>query len=161
MPLERHPLFAEAFGQLFHQIHRAVLAAGAADSHGHIAAVVAGEGVQPAFQKMGDVVLHQLHRLLGFQEVDHRLVAPGQVLEFGVVMRVGQHAHVEHVVRIGGHAALERKGLKHQRQLPAGGGNHGLHVALQLRGADDAAVDHMRLLPQVGQQFALQLNGVY
>ena len=75
-------------------------------------------------------------------------------------MRIGQHANVKHIVGIAGDPALEGEGLEHQRQLGAFHDHHGAHVALQLRGADQAGVDHMRVFAQVGQQLTLHLDGL-
>ena len=46
---ECDPLVFEPLCQLLNQVHRTVLAASASDSHGDIAAVVAGECVKPIF----------------------------------------------------------------------------------------------------------------
>ena len=50
-----------ARGQLLHQEHRAVLAAGAADGHRHVAAVVARQRLQPVVEELLDVAVHLLH----------------------------------------------------------------------------------------------------
>ena len=76
-------------------------------------------------------------------------------------MGVGQHAHIKHKVCITRHAALESKGLKHQGQLGCGRGDQRLDIALQLRGSNNAGVNHVRLLAQVPQQFALEFNRIY
>ncbi len=62
---ECDPFVTKTLGELFYQVHRSMLPAGAADSYGYIAAVVAGQGVQPDLQKVGNVVLHQRNRFLG------------------------------------------------------------------------------------------------
>jgi hypothetical protein len=63
VPAQRGPAVGKQPGQFLHQVHRAVLAAGAADGDGHIAAVVVGQGVQPGVQELGDVQ-HQLAHLV-------------------------------------------------------------------------------------------------
>ncbi len=44
--------------QLLHQVHRPVLATGAADGHGDVAAVVPHQSGQPLIQERLDVLLH-------------------------------------------------------------------------------------------------------
>ena len=63
---------------------------------------------------------HLPHLGLGFEVGDHRFVPTRQRAQHGVIVRVGQHAHIEHIVRIDRYAALEGKGLKHQGQAAAG-----------------------------------------
>lgn len=89
----------------------------------------------------------------------HGLVLAGEVAQARFVVRVGQHAHVEDVVRVHRDAALERERLEHQGQLPRQRGHEAFHVALQLRGADGAGVDDMRLFAQVREQFTLEFDG--
>ena len=104
---------------------------------------------------------HLPHLGLGFEVGDHRLIPARQRTQHGVVVRVGQHAHIENIVRIDRYAALEGKGLEHQGQAAAGHGHQGLDIALELGSADEAGVDHMGLVAQVGQQFTLQLDGLH
>jgi hypothetical protein len=47
VPAQRGPAVGKQPGEFLDQVHRAVLAAGAADRHGHVAAVVVGQGIQP------------------------------------------------------------------------------------------------------------------
>src|SRR5882672_4750528 len=60
------------------QIDRAMLAAGAADRNGEVAAVVASEGRQPVSDKAPDILEQLARRRIGTEKLDHRPVAPGQ-----------------------------------------------------------------------------------
>ena len=104
--------------QLLHQVHRAVLPAGAADGHRHVAAVVARQRLQPVVEELLDVAVHAAPpRRARAGSRPPAASQPGQVAQRRLVVRVGQHAHVEHVVGIDRDAALEGEGLEHQRQL--------------------------------------------
>ena len=85
---------------------------------------------------------------------------PVSVAQRRHVVRVGQHAHVEHVVGVQRHAALEGEGLEHQRERALRRRDQRLDVALQLRRPDDAGVDHVGAVAQVGQQLAFELDGI-
>ena len=122
--------------------------------------MVLGQRVEPASQKLGNVLLHQIHFGLLIQELDHGRILAGELAQVGFVMRIGQHAHVEHIVGIHRHAAFEGERLKHQNHAARRHRHQALHVALQLRGPNRAGVDHMRLLAQLSQQFTLQLDGL-
>jgi hypothetical protein len=120
MPLEGDPAAVEQAGQLFDQVHRAVLAARAADGYGHVAAVVACQRIQPVGQKPFDVIKHLRH--VGVFAQGRRPPARHgpSVAAVWLVVRVGQHAHIKHIVGVHGDAALEGKRLEHQRQLAGG-----------------------------------------
>ena len=108
--------------------------------------------------KLRDVRLHGLHIGLLAQEFLHRGIFAGKWAQTGVVERVGQHAHVKHVIGIQGQAVFEAEGLKNQRQLVGRGFNKCLDVVLQLRPPDVAGVDHVGAFAQAAEQFTLVLN---
>ena len=70
--------FAEMPGQGFGDVDRAMLAAGAADRHGQIAALARLEARQPRRQEPAQVGDHGRHVRLVFQKLDHRPVEAGQ-----------------------------------------------------------------------------------
>ena len=101
----------------FGEVDRAVLAAGAADRHGEVAALVAPERRQPALQERLDLRQHLARpRAAPSRYARDRRVAAGQRAQLAHVVRIRQHAHVEHVVGVERHAVLEREALEHQRQ---------------------------------------------
>ena len=57
------------------------------------------------------------------QKVCDRLVLTGQMAQLGFIVRVRQHAHIEHIVGVARNAAFESKRFEHQRQLLVGCGN--------------------------------------
>ena len=142
------------------QVDRAVLATGAANGHRHVTAVIARQRFQPVIQEAMNLLLHLHHVRLGPQEGSNRFVLAGQVPQRGFVVRIGQHAHIEDVVGVGRYTALEGKGLEHQGELLARRCNQRFHVALQLRGADDAGVNDVRLITQRDQQLAFGFNRI-
>ena len=160
MPRQHHATWCEALHQLLDEIDRAVLAAGAADRYGQIAALVTFQCRRPA-QQEGLDLRDQLGRFrLGGQVVDHRLIAPGQRLELLQVEGVGQHAHVEHEVGVHGHAMLVGEGFEYQRQARGRGLHDVADPGAQLRRAQQRGVDHGGELSQRAQQLALQVDGV-
>ena len=152
------PLLLIALCQLFHQIDRAVLPAGAANGHGHIAAVVGVEHRQPVVQKLRNMSLHGLHVGLLPQKVLHRCILAGQRAQLHVVVGVGQHAHIKHIVGIDRNAVLETKGLEHQRHLVGWRLQQLLHIALQLRTAYVAGVDDVGVFADFTKQLALAVD---
>ena len=76
-------------------------------------------------------------------------------------MWIGKHAHVEYIVRIQGNAAFESKRLEDQGQRIGRLRHQALDVALQLRCADRAGIDHLRSFAQIGQQLALKFNDLH
>ena len=74
-----------------------MLAAGAADRDGDVAAVVAHEARQPALEKRADVVAACAHVGVGLAGTSITGgVAAGQRAQLRIVVRIGQAAHVEH-----------------------------------------------------------------
>ena len=138
-----------------------MLAAGAADGHGHVAALVFCHGFQPLLQKLRNALLHGLHLGLRGQEIGHWRVASGELAQGGFVMRVGQHAHIKHVVGVHRHAALEGEGLEHQRHLRIGCAGELFDVGLQPHRTDRAGIHNMRFGADAEQQFALQFDGLH
>ena len=122
--------------------------------------MIAGERIEPAFEEVGDVVVHARHVGMLAQPVDHWSIAPGERAQRGHVMRVGQHAHVEHVVGVQRHAALEGEGFEDQRERALRCGDQRLDIALQLGRTDDAGVDHVGAVAQVGEQFTFEVDGM-
>mmetsp|Transcript_15320 Transcript_15320/g.36540 ORF Transcript_15320/g.36540 Transcript_15320/m.36540 type:complete len:376 (-) Transcript_15320:629-1756(-) len=159
--LEHMAVVAELAGQHLDQINRAVLAAGAADGDGEVAALVGREMRQPARQESADLAQHHADLGLGRQVAGHRRVAAGQRAQLAVVVGVGQHAHVEHEIGVARHAVLEREALEHQGQLAAGVGAHQVgQPGAQLGRAQLAGVDDGGLGLQPAEQLALQLDRV-
>jgi hypothetical protein len=78
--------------------------------------MVAHHRRQPAFDEIDDLGLHRLHFGLHAQEIGHWRIQSGQGPELGFIVRIGQHAHIEHEVGIHRHAALEAERLEHQCQ---------------------------------------------
>ena len=76
------------------------------------------------------------------------------------VVRVGQDAHVEHVVGVQRNAMLERERLEHQRQAARAGLHQLAHPGTQLGGPQQAGVDDGGDLAQLGKDFALELDRV-
>ena len=153
------PAPPETLGQHFHKVDRTVLTARAANGHRDVASVVLLDRRDPLLQKVLDVFLHafDLGRLA--QVVLHRCIASGERAQIRFVVRVGEHAHIENEVGIGGDAALESKGLEHQGELGGGCAHQCFDVGLQLRRSQQAGVDHMGTLAQLGQQFAFVMDG--
>ena len=71
---QRIPAALEARRQLLHQVDGAVLSSRATDGHGHVAAVVVGQRVQPVVQEVANVRQHQRYFGLLTQVVDDRRV---------------------------------------------------------------------------------------
>ena len=105
------------------------------------------------------LLLHLRHFLKLFQISLDRRVPSGKWAQLAFVVRVGQHAHVKHIVGIHRNAALKTKRLKHERQFGGRGADHGLDIALKLRRAQHTGVNHMGLLAQLREQVALKING--
>ena len=108
---------AESLRQLLDQVDRAVLAAGAADGHRDVAAVIAHQRMQPVAYELLNVPEHVTHLVVACQVADHWLILAGQVAQAGLVVRIRQHAHIKHEIGVYRHAALESKRFKHQGQL--------------------------------------------
>ena len=75
MPLERCPLAGKGGGQLLDQVDRAVLPAGAADGHRHIAAMVPRQSRQPLREEGLDVGEHAPDLGIGAHQDDLEFMA--------------------------------------------------------------------------------------
>ena len=75
-----------------------MLATGATNANRDVASMVQGEQGQPAFEKLLNVLLHLPHFGHAAQIVGNRLIHAGQGAQLGIVMRVGQHADIKHIV---------------------------------------------------------------
>ena len=64
--------------------------------------------------RYADVQVHPDDFRLLFKKPGDRFIATRQRLEVRVVMRIGKHAYVKHIVGVAGDAALERKGFEDQ-----------------------------------------------
>ena len=95
--------------------------AGAADGDGEITPAVAVEARQPFLDEPPDVREHFLYAGIGFAKLDHGRVAPGVRAQLGIVMRVGEAAHVEHHVGVERHAVFVGERLEEKRE--SGGGD--------------------------------------
>jgi hypothetical protein len=82
------------------EVNRTVPAPAAADCDREVAAVVALELGEPALEQAADVLEEALDGLLRIQVRRNRLVAAGQRAEGGFVVRVGQHARIDHPVSV-------------------------------------------------------------
>ncbi|KAG1319671.1 hypothetical protein G6F63_014621 [Rhizopus arrhizus] len=134
-----------------------MLAAGTAERHGHVAAGAVAQFGQPGIEKVHQLGQVALHVGLRFQVVAHARLAAAQRAQFRVPVRVGQHARVEHEVRLGRHAALVGERFEQQRQ-PGGvvQGELGDDPSPQLVHVERAGVDHrIGLAAQRGGQHAL------
>ena len=128
MSFERDPFVTEPSGkaerlrrtlQLDRNGHRPVLPAGAANGDRDITPVVCRHHGKPLGQKPLDVQVHPDDFRLLFKKPGDRFIATRQRLEVRVVMRIGKHAYVKHIVGVAGDAALERKGFEDQSELVA------------------------------------------
>ena len=77
MPFERDPLRIKALCEAFDQVDRTVLTPGASNGHRYVAAVVARKRIEPVFQKMSNVVQHQIDVGLCLQELCYGLIPSG------------------------------------------------------------------------------------
>jgi len=69
----------EVFGEPVGDVHRAMLAAGAADGDGQIAAVRLGEFENALLEKLRERTDHSVHGRLRGEKVDHLGIAAGEV----------------------------------------------------------------------------------
>ena len=83
---------------------RAVLAAGAADRHRQVAALVGLERGQPAAQERLHLRQHVDHLGLAFEISGDGGVAAGERAQLANVVRIRQDADVEHIVGVERHA---------------------------------------------------------
>ncbi|CWR44746.1 Uncharacterised protein [Neisseria meningitidis] len=63
-----------------------------------------------------DVVNHFLHKRLSVQIIPNGLVHTGVRPQLGIVIRVGQTAHIEHKIRVVRHTVFEPEGLQNYQQ---------------------------------------------
>src|SRR5688500_12190623 len=97
----------------------AVPAAGAADRHREVAAVLGAVARQQVEQQIGEP-RHQLVVIrLGVEVRDDPVVLAGERAQAGNEVRIGQEAHVEQQVRAGGDAVLEAEGDERELHLGA------------------------------------------
>ena len=148
-------LMLEMARELFGEIDRAVLSAGAADGHGQVAAVVGDETGQPAFHEIADIAKHVLCAGGVVEKFDHRGIAPGERSQHRVVVRVGQAAHIEHQVGIQRDAVLVAERLEQQRQARAIQFDELLDPGAQRIGVEFGGVDVMADVADLGEQFTL------
>src|SRR5690554_268118 len=104
--------FAEVPPQLFADIHGAVLAAGATNRNGHVAAVTVRKRWNPAFQKPDQIVYHLAAVRLSLEKFDNRLIKSGKLAQTMVPVGIGQAAHIEYIIRVQRHTVLESEGLE-------------------------------------------------
>src|SRR3972149_258650 len=86
---------SEMRGQPFHEIHGAVLAAGASDRHGEVAAVVARVRGQPGLDEVAYVGGKLVDLRLALEEGGNVGMLPGEGAQPRIVEGVGQAARVE------------------------------------------------------------------
>src|SRR5690625_5109037 len=132
----------EVAGQGFHHVDRAVLAPGAAQGHGDIAAVVGDEAGQPALHELTDVRHHGLDVGFGIEKVPDRLVAAGEAAQRRVPVRIGQGPQIKDEVGSHRNPALEAEGLKQQGQAGALAHQPLPHGAAQVVDIHRAGVQH-------------------
>ena len=89
-----------------------------------------------------------LHAGIAAEELDHRRVGAPQRAQARIVEGIGQHSHIEYQVCVQWQAVLEGKRFKHQGQLRRGSAHQGFHIGLQLRGTQQAGVDHVGAFAQ-------------
>src|SRR5271165_1048294 len=87
-------------GELLGYVHRAVLAAGAADRNGEIAAIRLGEIPYPPLQEPDQVRDHAAHAGVSREVLDHRRVAAVLLAQRVFPVGIRQAAHVEDEIGI-------------------------------------------------------------
>ena len=107
-----------------------------------------------------DVAIHPRHFGQRLEERDDRRVLAGQRRQRGLVMRVGQAAHIEHEIGIQRHAVLEAERLEQQRELRRIDGDQVLDPATQRRGRQVAGVESKAEFAGLGQQVAFVVDGL-
>src|SRR3989338_7141589 len=141
--------------ELFGEIHRAMLSAGAADGHGEITAVVGDIAGKPAFQKITDIAKHILRGRRIFQKFDDCSVVSGERAQRRIVVRIGQAAHIEYQVRVQRNAMFEAEQFEQQRQARAVQLDELLDPGAHSVGVEIAGVDVVADAADLGEQFAL------
>src|SRR5262249_34114063 len=141
---------AETGGEGFHQVHRPVPAAGAADCHSEIAAAVALEARQPFGDEAVDVLVHLLTSGFGAKEVDHGPVQSGKVPQVRIVVRVRQTEYVQHQVCVERNAVLVAERLEQQGKSGGGRGNEVLDPVAQHVCGEVAGIHSVREVGETG-----------
>src|SRR5258706_5499134 len=171
MPHQHTPIAAERLAELLGEIDRAMPATGAADGDGDVAAVLAHDLRQPALEEPAHVVQPARNLSIRLQVVDDRRFAAGERPQLRVIVRVGQHAAVEHPVRIQRNAVSIGEGLEEQGERRAVEAEEIAdpvlqHARLQLARVDAAAERRDALeeapltLDRLGEGLALAREGV-
>ena len=132
-----------------------MLAAGAADGNGHVAAVVRDETGQPVGQKFLDVAVHAFDGRVGVEKFDHGPVLARQRTQRRVVKRIGQAANIEYEVRVQRNAVLVAERLEEERQARIVRFDEVLDPCPQRVGIQIARVDMVGLRADFGEQDAL------
>ena len=105
---------AELRHQLVDDVDRAVLAAGAADSDGQIAAIAREVLGNPGTDELRDVRDQRRDIGLRFEEADDLGVTAGEVAQRRLPVGIGQRAGIEHEIGVARNAVLEAEGLERQ-----------------------------------------------
>src|ERR1700677_1272233 len=89
---------AEVPRQLLGDVHGSMLAAGAADGDGEVAAVGLGELADAGGEEFGERGDHHPHALMRLEVRDHGCVAAVQMAQCGLPVRIGETAYVEYEI---------------------------------------------------------------
>src|SRR6266403_5706409 len=92
--------FSKMLGELLGDVHRTVLAAGAPDSNGQIAAIRLCEFADAPVQELDQIRDHAAHVGISREILDHRRVAAVEMAQRVLPVGVRQGAHVENEIRI-------------------------------------------------------------
>src|SRR5665647_1762667 len=84
-----------------------MLAPSAAYGYRQIATIITHKARQPARDKAAYVFSHSIYFLLAFKKIDHCHITSSQRAQIGIIVRVGQAAHIEYQIRIQRDAMLE------------------------------------------------------
>ena len=160
MTHEDAPLRGKGPRQALGEVHRAVPASGTADRDGEVAAIVARDLRQPAPEKTVHVLEQRPHGVLAVEEFDHRRIAAGERPQRRLVMRIGEHAGVDHPVRIQRNAVPVGERFEEQRQPGMAEAEQVTDPAAQHPGLEPAGVDAMAQVGHAGEQRALLLDGL-
>src|SRR4029077_12119016 len=112
---DRGEALGVALGQALDDVDRAMLAAGAADGDGEIAAIVRFIFRNATVDEAHDVVDQPAYAVLSFKKTHHFRVTAGEAAQARLPVRIRQRACVEHEVGVSRYAVLEPEGLKGQR----------------------------------------------
>ena len=130
-------------GDLFGNVHAAVLAAGAADANGEVSAVAAlDEGGQPRFQIGGGIGNEAARLVVLFEEGDDRRIAAAVGADGRIPVGVGQEAHVKEEVGIDRRAVFEAEGLQGDDERRGGVAEDGAQPVFKLIDAVAAGVQN-------------------